>query len=70
MLAFVRVFIFFVPASVSMFIFYFIFLFFFCTTYILKFFYLVISAYTFVICSLKINQSITILFYITKNCPV
>ena len=41
-----------------MFIFSFIFLYFFCTTYILKFFYLVISAYAFVICSLKINQSI------------
>jgi len=30
---------------------------FFCTTYILKFFYLVTSAYTFVICPLQINQS-------------
>ena len=35
-----------------------IFLIFFCTTYTLKLFYLVISAYTFAICSLKINQSI------------
>ena len=29
-----------------------------CTTYMLKFFSMVTSAYTFVICSIKINQSI------------
>ena len=61
MLALVRVFIF-LCSSVSMFTFSFIFLYFFCTTYTLKLFCLVISAYTFVICSLKINQSINHLF--------
>ena len=58
MLALVRVFVFFTSIlcySVSMFTFSFIFLYFFCITYTLKLFYLVISA---VICSLKINQSI------------
>jgi len=30
-----------------------------CTTYMLKFFSMVTSAYTFVICSIKINQSIS-----------
>ena len=47
----------FLCSSVSMFTFSFIFLYFFCATYTLKFFYLVISAYTFVICSLKINHN-------------
>ena len=50
------VYIFFVPLFLCLFSLLF-FCVFFCTTYILKFFYLIISAYTFV-CSLKINQSI------------
>jgi len=46
------------------FLFYFLFFYILCTTYILKF-YLVISAYTFVICSLKINQSALQADYVT-----
>ena len=59
MLALVRVFIFFIYVPVFLCLLSLLFFcIFFCTTYTLKLFYLVISAYTFVICSLKINQSL------------
>ena len=61
MLALVRVFIYFFYFMFQCFYVYFLFyfsVFVFCTTYTLKLFYLVISAYTFVICSLKINHHI------------
>ena len=70
MLALVRVFIFFkfyVPVFLCLLSLVF-FCIFFCTSYTLKLFYLVISAYTFVICSLEINQSINhIKAYQQKN---